>query len=323
MPPRNPKPPKGGTTTPETTTPTETTTPETTTPTETTTPETTTPRVRKNQARLTAEEKAAFIAAIKALKADGTYDHHVQEHRDGILAFNPDVAHGGPAFYPWHRECLRRFELQLQAVDPSVTLPYWDPVVDNSPTSSLWAPDFMGGNGEGSTYEVRSGPFAYSTGGWTLNVRDNSTQPPYLRRAFGIAIATLPSGSLINNTLGRVPYDSSPWNMLSSDTTSFRRWTEAGVHNRVHNWIGGTMQGASSPNDPIFWLVHCFLDRHWARWQKRNPTQSYLPESGGPAGHNLNDPMWPWSSEPNPPTPASVLDHKALGYVYDDEASWT
>ena len=117
--------------------------------TESTTPiETTTPRVRKNQASLTAEEKAAFVAAIKALKADGTYDHHVQEHRDGILTITPDMAHGGPAFYPWHRECLRRFEEQLRAVDPSVTLPYWDPVVDNSPTSSLWAPNFMGGNGE-------------------------------------------------------------------------------------------------------------------------------------------------------------------------------
>src|SRR5215210_2375895 len=278
--------------------------------------------VRKNQATLTVEEKAAFVAAIKALKADGTYDHHVQEHRDGILSFNPDVAHGGPAFYPWHRECLRRFELQLQAVDPTVTIPYWDPTVDNSPSSSLWASDFMGGNGEGSTYEVMTGPFAYSTGTWTLNVTDNRRQPPYLRRAFGVKVATLPSATTLNSTLNRVPYDASPWNTQTSTTQSFRKSSETSVHNRVHNWVGGTMQGASSPNDPVFWLLHCVLDRHWARWQKMHPTEPYLPESGGPVGHNLNDPMWPWSSEVSPPTPASVLDHRALGYEYDDEATW-
>jgi tyrosinase len=279
--------------------------------------------VRKNQARLTAEEKAAFVAAIKALKANGTYDHHPQMHRDGFLNFDPDPAHGGPAFYPWHREMLRRFELELQAVNPSVTLPYWNPTVDRSPSSSLWASDFMGGNGEGSTYEVRTGPFAYSTGEWTLNARDNNRQPPYLRRAFGVRIATLPPVTAETTTLNRVPYDSSPWNTQTSNTTSFRKNSETAVHNRVHNWVGGTMQGAASPNDPVFWLLHCYLDRHWARWQRRHPTEPYVPASGGPVGHNLNDPMWPWSSEPNPPTPASVLDHRALGYEYDDEATWT
>jgi tyrosinase len=279
--------------------------------------------VRKNQATLTAAEKAVFVAAIKALKADGTYDHHAQEHRDAMLTLNPDPAHGGPAFFPWHRECLRRFELQLQAVDPSVTLPYWNPTVDNSPTSSLWAADFMGGNGEGSTYEVKTGPFAYSAGGWTLNVRDNPRQPPYLRRAFGVKVSTLPPLTAERNTLNRVPYDASPWNTQTSNTQSFRRMSETSMHNTVHNWVGGTMQGAASNNDPVFWLLHCYLDRHWARWQKRHPTEPYRPESGGPVGHNLNDSMWPWSSEPNPPTPASVLDHHALGYVYDDEATWS
>lgn len=82
------------------------------------------------------------------------------------------------------------------------------------------------------------------------------------------------------------------------------------------------MLAASAPNDPVFWLHHCNIDRLWARWQKKFPTQPYRPSSGGPAGHNLNDPMWPWAGEPTPPTPARVLNHRNLGYQYDDESTW-
>ena len=34
-------------------------------------------------------------------------------------------AHGFPAFLPWHRAYLLDLERELQAIDPSVTLPYW------------------------------------------------------------------------------------------------------------------------------------------------------------------------------------------------------
>ena len=113
--------------------------------------------MRKNQSTLSADEKSRFVAAVKALKANGTYDHHVLDHRTAFFSIKPDPAHVGPAFFPWHRECLKRFELNLQSIDPSVTIPYWDPTVDNSASSSIWAADFMGGNGQGSTWQVASG----------------------------------------------------------------------------------------------------------------------------------------------------------------------
>jgi len=96
-------------------------------------------RCRKNQSTLTTAEKDRFVAAVLALKASGTYDQYVAIH----LGAHHD-AHRGPAFFPWHREFLRRFELALQTIDSSVTLPYWDWTIDNSATSSLWDPSFMG-----------------------------------------------------------------------------------------------------------------------------------------------------------------------------------
>jgi tyrosinase len=271
-------------------------------------------RCRKNQAALTAAEKSRFVAAVLALKANGTYDQYVDDHRNYMSS-----AHRGPAFLPWHREFLRRFELDLQAINSLVTLPYWDWTVDNSPTSSLWADDFMGGNGRPTDGHVMSGPFAFSTGNWTLAV-----DGPALRRRFAVSIPTLPTPSDVTNALATVPYDLSPYND-SPSLAGFRNTVEGWrngpqLHNRVHVWVGGSMLPASSPNDPVFFLNHCFEDKLWADWQRMHPTESYLPVSGGPTGHNLTDAMEPWASRGSIVTPASMLDHHALGYAYDTEA---
>jgi hypothetical protein len=57
----------------------------------------------------------------------------------------------------------------------------------------------------------------------------------------------------------------------------------------------------------------------WADWQVAHPGEGYLPVTGGPAGHNLNDAMQPWLGLGETITPASRLDHHALGYAYDTE----
>ena len=79
--------------------------------------------IRKNQATLTSTERAAFVTAVKALKANGAYDQFVAQHRTAFLAGANDPAHGGPAFLPWHREYLRRFERALEQIDSNVSLP--------------------------------------------------------------------------------------------------------------------------------------------------------------------------------------------------------
>ncbi|MEP6879635.1 MAG: DVUA0089 family protein [Nitrosospira sp.] len=277
--------------------------------------------IRKNQSSLTGSEKAAFIAAVKVLKANGSYDIFVAQHRAAFMASPNDPAHRGPAFLPWHREYLRRFELALQQIDPSVSIPYWDWTVDRTAGASLWASNFMGGNGMGASRQVTTGPFAFSTGEWTLTVRDPGDTTTFLTRAFG-AMGALPTQQGVSGALNVVPYDSAPWNSNSSTNTSFRNRLEVVIHNPGHMWVGGSMMAMSSPNDPVFWLHHCNIDRLWAEWQRENPAAIYLPPSGTPnvvAGHGRDDPMPPWNNEASPPTPRSVLDHHALGYTYDDE----
>jgi tyrosinase len=129
-------------------------------------------------------------------------------------------------------------------------------------------------------------------------------------------------------------YDAPPYNERSgrppSTSASFRNRLEGwltrqgdppgpGLHNRVHTWIGGDMLFGTSPNDPVFFLNHCNVDRIWAEWQEATGI-GYEPVSAGPPGHNLNDQLrFVDPAGPGMPaiTPGGSLDFRALGYSYD------
>lgn len=313
--------------------------------------------LRKNQANLTAAEKTAFVNAVLALKNNvpsqmglaNRYDDYVQVHMNSMMAATDTAAgwaHQGPAFLAWHREFLRHFELDLQNIDPTVTIPYWEWTINQDPTGfwpgSPFTNDFMGGDGDLPDGKVNTGPFAFSTGHWSLNVTDPDDVSVYLRREFGriqqnshLLAPTLPTMVQLEVALSETLYDISPWDWTSASGLRNRLegWIRSGtgpndsppqLHNRVHVWVGGTMLGMTSLNDPIFWLNHCNIDRQWAIWQLRHPAaEKYLPISGAPTGHNLNDTMVFFSEGPAPwpetSTPASVVNHHALGYRYDTD----
>lgn len=77
------------------------------------------------------------------------------------------------------------------------------------------------------------------------------------------------------------------WQQLMEDSTSvsMRKYLERRLHNQVHAMIGGQMTTGSSPNDPVFFLHHCNVDRLWALWQRHHgdagyPTAQQSPTSG-------------------------------------------
>jgi len=285
---------------------------------------------RRNQRNLTSSQRTQFVKALLGLKRTGGYDKYVSLHMryfdaDGETGLR--VAHMTPTFFPWHRQFLLHFERELRTVDPDVTIPYWDWTVDRSATSPLWGPDFMGGNGRDSDGQVMTGPFAYGTGDWPIV--HGVTNERYLTRNIGRPDRpiALPTESELAGALAMETYDTAPWNSAPS-TQGFRNkiegWTvseaEGGyLHNRVHQWIGGHMIGGSSPNDPVFWMHHAFIDLIWVRWQRQHPHSAYLPAkplSDDDPEHgrvlSLDEPMPPFNVKPS-----SVMDHRKF-YAYEE-----
>jgi tyrosinase len=240
-------------------------------------------------------------------------------------------AHQGPVFLPWHRLYLRRLEEAIQAVsgDSNAALPYWDWSSDGAlPTAAqLGAPIWsLVGPPRG---QVTTGPLAQFGVRLTQAAGRLVVGPrrPIWRDATR-GIARLPSPSDQSWTLADGLYDGPPWN---PNADSFRNKSEGWqdpredlqrrephMHNRVHVWVGGDMAPGSSPNDPVFFLNHCNVDRVWEAWMQRRG-RTYLPGPGeGPPGHRANDPLFSivWPSM----TPAELLDPTEAGldwYRYD------
>ena len=316
--------------------------------------------VRKNAATLSNQEWENFMNACVALKhtfAPGSnisiYDQFVAIHvgvaqlRAGTgVQGGIDGAHSGPGFLPWHREYLRRFEKALQSVDSSVTLPYWNWGLGNlSETTSLFSDDKIGpmGSGGGTGMEIATGYLARNAN--SFNALGWETHPDL--RPFGIGLRR---NQVLNTTSGW-PTVTSVTNALSQGAFHlFRPAIEHSPHhNSIHGRVGGDMGHMTSPNDPIFFLHHAQCDRIWAKWQETHPgTANYNPMNAGGPGHRLNDLMWPWdggASQPGNvalwpfpvmdnnyvPTYAAtdlvrisdVINHRDLGYCYDDEEGCT
>ena len=310
--------------------------------------------VRKNVYNLTDAEWAKLVQAIKGLKTSGRYDSvYVRGHFDVVNHPTPppsggsdqrNGAHRGPAFFPWHREFLRRYErdLQAQASDPNLGLPYWDWATDSGlgKDAPIFQDKRMGGTGT----PVTNGDFTLAKG-WKVTQQELGgvmvPQDRGLNRVLASGVPTLPTQAQLDAALAIATYDAANWNTF---TASFRNTAEGwlpvagqdppNLHNRVHVFVGGDMEPSSSPNDPIFFFHHCFVDKIWADWQAMHPASEYLPKvaAGAPPGpladllgHRWDDPMFPWN-DPTKPSAAApdivrvrdVWDHRALGYTYDN-----
>ncbi|MFF6872359.1 tyrosinase family protein [Streptomyces sp. NPDC007910] len=273
--------------------------------------------VRKNQATLTTDEKRRFVDALLELKRSGRYDAFVTTHNAFIMGDTDDgdrVGHRSPSFLPWHRRFLLDFEAALKSVDPTVTLPYWDWTADRTARSSLWAPDFLGGTGRARDGQVTDGPFARAGNRWPITVRVDGRD--FLRRDLGAGGRQLPTRAEVDSVLAMETYDTAPWNSASDGFRNhLEGWRGVNLHNRVHVWVGGQMATGVSPNDPVFWLHHAFVDKLWADWQARHPGSAYLPAAGTRNVVDLHDTMRPW----NDVTPADMLDHTPH-YTFDTAA---
>ncbi|MGD9543134.1 MAG: tyrosinase family protein [Methylocystis sp.] len=277
-----------------------------------------------------------------AARAVSAYDLFVVWHVTAMMIETPpgnpaqrNAAHRGPVFAPWHRLMLMVFEQNLQRAldDANFGLPYWDWAEDGDlppqqqAAAAIWGVECMGGAGN----PVSTGPFAFRANdpsAFRVRISTNISGELRsvnrgLRRAFGVSAGALPKTAHVANALALTNYDAPGWD---ADASSFRNRVEgwmndAGVaetwlHNLVHVWVGGEMLLGSSPNDPVFFLNHCNIDRLWESWMVRNG-RVYAPDMTAGAdlkGHRLDDPI----SSPlgGGATPREMLDVSAF-YTYD------
>ncbi len=245
-------------------------------------------RVRKNANTLTPGERDRFVSAFAQLNNKGA--GRFQDFRDMHTAVSSPQAHGHAGFLPWHRAYILDLERELQAIDPSVALPYWR---FDQPAPNLFTLDFVGvSDASGTVQFSNANPLQF----WVTD-----GVPGINRRPF-FPTSQAPPGLLTEaQTLA-----------LGGQFAAFRNM-EGNPHGSAHVSFGGSISSIpTAAKDPLFFMLHCNVDRLWAKWQRQfgrfDPAQaaSYDSNPANPIGHNLPDTMWPWNGITTPPRPPTA-----------------
>ena len=247
-------------------------------------------RIRKNANRLTPEERDRFVAAFAQLNNQGL--GRFADFRDMHTAVSDPEAHRRPGFLPWHRTYVLDLERELQAIDPSVALPYWR---FDQPAPNIFRREFMGVSDPLGTVQFSAtNPLQF----WTTDGVQGINRRPL--NGWNPATQPGPGVRTEAQTLA-----------LGTQYPAFRTM-EGNPHGQTHTRFGGSISSIpTAARDPLFFLLHCNVDRLWAKWQRQNnrfnPAQaaSYDSAAATRVGHRLPDTMWPWNGitgDPRPPT---------------------
>ncbi len=244
-------------------------------------------QVRKNIANFSAQELASLRRGVAVMQSRSSSDPtswafqaaiHGTPGQSNNPLFN-QCEHGTRHFLAWHRAYLHHFEriLRKASGDDNLTLPYWD-----------WS-------------NQRSVPLAMRP--QMVNGQPNPLFSPRNLNNGALLPLQVVQGDL-EQARNRLNY------------TGFTQQLDGSPHGAVHVIVGGQMQAVpTSANDPLFWLHHANVDRHWDAWLnlgngRINPTDNnflnrqftFVDENGANVQKQVRD----WISS------------KALGYRYDN-----
>jgi tyrosinase len=274
-------------------------------------------RVRKNANNLTASERNRFLFAWRNFRNQLGSNYILFQEMHRLASTAGDEAHGQPAFLPWHRAQLLHVERELQKIDPSVALHYWN---WDAAAPNIFHQDFMGA----ADMSVGAGGIAEPIFAVTNPLNGWNTDLPFsggeLRRNGAnhtlapVAGIFKPLDHPVNPSLvDRLDYGP------RAVATSFSREVEVLSHNPAHGWPcggGHVTAPVRSAADPLFYLLHSQIDRQWAYWQRAQnrhgvivgpnltfPAPAHYDNNGNwndpfvtawQKGSFLEDGMWPW-----------------------------
>jgi tyrosinase len=258
---------------------------------------------------------------------------------------------GGAHFLPWHRAYLLDLERHLQNFDRTVSLPYWK---FDEPAPNVFRPAFMGSSDSSGQVNLAStNPLiAWRTEGGRGIVRSAGFDQK-LGSPLDIQFVVAQDDVLNFGGTGHA------YTGLTHPNDGIEMMSHNGAHSSFDFDLGDP---ATAPRDPIFFLLHCNVDRLWAHWQwlwnrsTKGMVASYSLQGQSPQANNVGrrtlDTMWPWDGVvngqrpttvpraglPNSPThvapgtaPAvqSMIDYQGkldsadeLGFDYDDVPFW-
>ncbi|CAB04594.1 ShKT domain-containing protein [Caenorhabditis elegans] len=264
---------------------------------------------RKEYRMMTEDERRRWHNALNTLKRNGEYDRLSRQHLEVGVGSG---AHSGPGFLPWHREYLKRVEIALRMVDPTVFIPYWDSVMDSylpDPRDSIMFSDLFVG---GTDYygNVVTGPFAYwrTIEGRSTILRNLGAEGQLFNEN---QVNTIVAQNTIENTLAyTAPQPGCPYpNNYGAIEYS---------HSNIHLWIGGDMKPPStSANEPIFFMHHSFVDYLWELWRQLQQPR-WLREQAYSADHPTCANWQHFSYAPMRPFPY-LVNRDGLSNSYTDQ----
>ncbi|ETP53430.1 hypothetical protein F442_01661 [Phytophthora nicotianae P10297] len=230
------------------------------------------PRIRKSWDSFTDAEKALYTEAVGVAMDQGFHQKFVQIHTEKVTGLE---AHQTCVFIYWHRMLLLGYENMLRSLDPSyqcITLPYWDHLSasarqasNNCASIEGCSPiisDFGGTTtGLSKTLSVYGTSIASSSRticvnqGLAYRFCGNNTGCAHCitrTRSKFLTATTYPTEASFGSVYQQV--------FTYSDSGSFTLAVERGVHNAIHNAMGGVMVYFQAPVDPVFYSHHTLID---------------------------------------------------------------
>ncbi|KAI1100189.1 Di-copper centre-containing protein [Jackrogersella minutella] len=306
-------------------------------------------RIRKSWDDVDDATRSDYVRAVKCLAAkpatvdksiapgavnrldDFTYIHDNQTN----------IIHVSGSFLPWHRIFVWQMEDALRnECGYKGTIPYWDPArFSQDPTASkVFDNSSFGGDGEYLPND--HGPYNITVPGLAINfttLHPAGTGGGCVKAGpfANFQISLGPTDKEVIDPANKYGYQPNPrclarnfdypssrdfltWDTVTRlvgapDVGTFHSILENDWHVKAHQFLGKDgLDLFTSPNDPIFYLLHSQVDRLWAIWQGQNFEERLYQVNGNRTFFGI-----PLDTAPNvPPSNATLEDVMDLGYGY-------